>query len=170
VGQRRRATKASDGVELRGLHHVAVSVSDLDRSLQFYVDLLGLEVAARGALRGSGITRLLHLPDDHEARQAFVKGSSSLGQIELIEWRPASLPAPRAIPALGLSLISFGLSPEGFDVMLRRCRDNAVEIVGGPEVLDVPDYPPTKLFIVVDPDRNPVEFMARAEPHDLRRD
>ena len=49
------------------VHHVSINVTDVDRALGFYVDLLGMEVLPRpdfpfpGAWLGVGATRQLHL-------------------------------------------------------------------------------------------------------------
>ncbi len=42
----------------QGIHHVAVRVADLERSISFYTELLGLAVRTRGA--GTGIAFLAH--------------------------------------------------------------------------------------------------------------
>lgn len=153
--------------DLRGLHHVAISVRDLDRSLRFYGEVLGLQPAGRGTMHGEGITRLVGAPRGQMARQAFLRGEGSLGQVELVQWTPAAQGGARRITDLGLSLISFAVSPAGFESILERCRASGAEILGGPEVLDVADYPPTRLVIVADPDGNAVEFMAPASPEQV---
>jgi len=45
------------------LDHVAVTVSDLDRSLVFYRDLLGLKEVERHRLEGAGISKMAGKPN-----------------------------------------------------------------------------------------------------------
>lgn len=152
---------------LRAVHHVAISVRNLERSLAFYLDALGLEVYASGTLRGGAIARLVGLPPEVEARQVFVGGPDNVGQVELVEWDPPSAPTSRGITDLGLSLVSFGTSSDAFDEIVSRCRRDGTPIVGGPELLESDDYPPTRLVLLEDPDGNVVEIMAAATPQDV---
>ena len=154
---------------VREMHHVAINVSDIEASLRFYVGVLGLDLAVRATLRGAGITRLVGLPPDAEAKQAFVRGPRSVGQVELIEWGVPRRHVERTIADLGVSLISFGVTPEGFEALWQRCQDEGVEIVAGPEILQIPEFAPTKLLIVRDPDGVPVELMTPASEQDVAR-
>ena len=43
---------------IKNLDHVAVTVSDLDRSLHFYVDLLGFKEIERHLLEGETISKM----------------------------------------------------------------------------------------------------------------
>jgi catechol 2,3-dioxygenase-like lactoylglutathione lyase family enzyme len=49
-------------VRVRGLDHVSVSVADLDRSLAFYRDLLGLRVRERGEEEGGQMATIIGFP------------------------------------------------------------------------------------------------------------
>jgi len=46
---------------IKAAHHVALAVSDMERSLAFYRDLLGMEVTLDGRLAGPGLDRVLGL-------------------------------------------------------------------------------------------------------------
>lgn len=52
---RLRGTAKGHDAEAIGLDHVSISVADLDRSLAFYRDLLGLPVLGRGEESGGDI-------------------------------------------------------------------------------------------------------------------
>jgi len=49
-------------VKVRGLDHVSVTVADLDRSLAFYRDLLGLRVRERGEEEGGQMATIVAFP------------------------------------------------------------------------------------------------------------
>ena len=48
---------------ITGVDHVGVTVSDVDRSLGFWRDLLGLSVTGRGIVEWEHLDRLVALPD-----------------------------------------------------------------------------------------------------------
>ena len=49
-------------MKVRGLDHVSVTVADLDRSLAFYRDLLGLRVRETGEEEGGQMARIVGFP------------------------------------------------------------------------------------------------------------
>jgi catechol 2,3-dioxygenase-like lactoylglutathione lyase family enzyme len=48
---------------LKGVDHMSFAVSDLDRSLEFYRDLLGLEVSVRRVWREEYVRKMVGIPD-----------------------------------------------------------------------------------------------------------
>ncbi len=78
---------------IRGIHHIAISTGDLERSLAFYRDLLGLEVIfddqswPKGAEVADRITGL----KDSSARYAMLKAGNAM--IEIFEYES---PPPKA--------------------------------------------------------------------------
>jgi catechol 2,3-dioxygenase-like lactoylglutathione lyase family enzyme len=53
------------GIEVTGIHHVSRSVGDMDRSLGFYRDLLGLEVVLDTEMQGEMLDREVGLEGAH---------------------------------------------------------------------------------------------------------
>lgn len=74
---------------LKGMNHVGVSVSNLDRSIAFYRDLLGMEVVVEGVFAGERYERILALKGA-SGKVALLKAANM--QIELFEF---SCPSPR---------------------------------------------------------------------------
>ena len=65
-------------------HHVAISVKDLERSLEFYRDLLGFEVDwEKDHYSGEAFSSIAGLPDA-EARLVMLKGYGT--RVELFEY------------------------------------------------------------------------------------
>ena len=60
----RAATSYRPAMELLGVHHVSLNVSDLDQTVRFYTDVLGLPLLERPELRVDGAW--LGLPDGRE--------------------------------------------------------------------------------------------------------
>ena len=82
-----------------GLDHVAIAVSDIDRSQRFYTEVLGLERT-------------------HEDWDVPVVLSASGSGLALFpkEMHPSSVPDDAEAPAIRILHIAFRLDREGFDV------------------------------------------------------
>ena len=71
--------------EVSRLHHTGYTVSDLERSLRFYRDLLGCEVIATQEKRGGYLAGIVGYPDAH-VRMAHLRAPESDHVIELFEY------------------------------------------------------------------------------------
>jgi lactoylglutathione lyase len=69
-----------------GSVHTGLHVADLERSLRFYVDLLGLVVAGRRVVDAPYVGELVGYPGA-ELHQAFLEIPGSSHGLELIEYR-----------------------------------------------------------------------------------
>ncbi len=67
------------------LHHTGYTVSDLDRSLDFYRDLLGCEVIATQEKQGGYLAAIVGYPDAH-VRMAHLRLPGGEHVIELFEY------------------------------------------------------------------------------------
>jgi catechol 2,3-dioxygenase-like lactoylglutathione lyase family enzyme len=52
-------------MKITGQHHVGITVSDIDRSVGFYRDVLGLELQSRGEMSGEFISKVVGVPGTH---------------------------------------------------------------------------------------------------------
>ena len=71
------------------LHHTGFTVSDLDRSLAFYRDLLGCELIATQEKEGGYLAAIVGYPDAH-VRMAHLRVPGGEHVIELFEYRSPS--------------------------------------------------------------------------------
>jgi lactoylglutathione lyase len=170
------------GLSAGAVHHVAVNVSDLERSLRFYSGVLGLRATLRMDLSGQTFERLLRLPAGTTGRVAYVQGDGRVGQIELIEW---TLPEPAtereretrgradaSPPALGfavpgLRLLSFSVS-EPLEGWRARFEDHGVRCWSEPIRLALPDYGAIDAMVAEDPDGNLVEIVRLPSDDEVR--
>jgi glyoxylase I family protein len=77
--------------QVTGVDHVGVTVSDVDRSLGFWRDLLGLEVTGRGIVEWEHLDRLVAL--DHTRIEWCELALPGGGKVELSRYhRPAGEP------------------------------------------------------------------------------
>ena len=89
-----------------GFSHVGVCVSDLERSLRFYVDGLGFEAAESWSI-GSEYGRLMELPDVELTSQFLRRDGAS---IELLSYASPGIVGPaerRPVNQLGLTHLCF---------------------------------------------------------------
>jgi catechol 2,3-dioxygenase-like lactoylglutathione lyase family enzyme len=70
---------------LQGVHHAGVTVSDLDRSLAFYRDVLGLEVFVVAERRDATIGSIVGYPGA-AIRLAFCGVPGDSARVELLEY------------------------------------------------------------------------------------
>ena len=72
--------------EITGARHGGITVSDMDRSLEFYCGLLGLELVWRGEL-GEQVAEIVGVPEATSFDIAFLRIPGSETQVELLEYR-----------------------------------------------------------------------------------
>ena len=96
-------------MELKAIHHVGLVVRDLDRSIYFYHDLLGLPFANEPTpwFEGPALERGVGVPGARLRQVSLWVGASST--MELIEYgnRPASSTAPVPNNYLGAAHVCF---------------------------------------------------------------
>ena len=80
-----RAALAAATMGARRLHHTGYTVSDLDRSVAFYRDLLGCEVLATQEKEGGYLAAIVGYPDAH-VRMAHLRVPGGEHVIELFEY------------------------------------------------------------------------------------
>ena len=79
-----------------GIHHTGYTVSDLDRSLGFYRDLLGMEVLATQEKEGGYLAAIVGYPDAH-VRMAHLRVPESDHVLELFEYLAPAGAAPERL-------------------------------------------------------------------------
>jgi catechol 2,3-dioxygenase-like lactoylglutathione lyase family enzyme len=72
---------------IQGARHAGITVSDLDRSLDFYCGALGLELRLRRLYEEREIAEIVDVPDATAFDIAFLRIPGSDVEIELIEYR-----------------------------------------------------------------------------------
>jgi catechol 2,3-dioxygenase-like lactoylglutathione lyase family enzyme len=93
---------------MRGLHHTAITIPNLDRAIDFYCGVLGLELAHEptDTFSGAFIEQALGVPGAN-LRIAVVRAGDD--QIELIEYAAPASPVERPLPgnAVGAAHFAF---------------------------------------------------------------
>jgi catechol 2,3-dioxygenase-like lactoylglutathione lyase family enzyme len=141
-------------VAVRRLTHLGLCVSDLERSLRFYRDVLGFsEDSSRPplAMRGEPAATLLGLPEV-DLRAVYLARDGFC--LELLAYpAPGAVrgDAPRPMNRVGLTHLSFEV--DAIDPVLERVR------AAGGAVLEATRIPPA--VFVTDPDGTRIELVLR---------
>ncbi|MCU1536930.1 MAG: glyoxalase/bleomycin resistance/dioxygenase family protein [Humibacillus sp.] len=154
---------------LQGLHHVGLVVRDLDRSIRFYHDVLGLPFASEPTawFDGPQLEKGVGVPGATLRTVCFRAGDSSM--VELIEYgnRPASSTAPVPNNHLGAAHVCFRVA----DVRASKAALEARGVSFYSEVNVVDDGPLAgwRWVYLSDPDGLAVELVEIAYSHDDER-
>lgn len=151
-----KAETEMSGYRVNTTFHTGLTVSDLDRAVAFFRDVLGGEVTGEDAADAGFMARLTGVAGA-SARLAFVKLSGHA--VELIEYDG---PVDKAASTLrpcdpGFAHISFTV--DGIEALVAACRDHGFAAVR--PVLTMTDGPArgTKVVYLRDPDGLTVELI-----------
>ena len=84
---------------IEGARHAGITVSDLDRSLDFYVGKLGLELRIRRLYEEREIAEIVAIPEATAWDIAFLRIPGSDVEIELLEYKGCERRSARAEPS-----------------------------------------------------------------------
>ena len=103
-----------------GIHHTALSIKDMDKSLAFYRDLLGLEVIIdTGWEEGNEIADKILRVKGTSARQAMLKVGNAY--LELFEFHsPAPVPMAEDRPVIDRGITHIALDVKDVDAEYER--------------------------------------------------
>ena len=138
---------------MKQLRHIGIVVSNLEKSLVFYRDLLGLKIQKDNREKGSYIDRLLGL---HDTDTRTVKLSSSDGSlIELLHYNcPKSKTKIKKINDIGYSHVAFSVGD--LDKDYKYLKNRGVVFNSLPQ-LSSDGY--AKVAFCRDPDGNFIELV-----------
>ncbi len=72
---------------LTGIHHIGLTVADLDASIRFYRDLLGMTLVRRREADADYIARQTGYPGVHLSVASFKTGPESQQSLEVVQYR-----------------------------------------------------------------------------------
>lgn len=144
---------------VRRLDHVSVTVGDLDRSLAFYSELLGIPVLERGESVGGPVAEITGFP---EARVLWADLALPGDQVlELLEYAsPRGQPRNGGTNDPGSGHVS--LAVDDARAVHRLLVDAGVAVRSEPVLIeDDGDWSGVRCFYAFDPDGFPVEILER---------
>ncbi len=115
---------------IKNLDHTAISVSNMERSLEFYRDILGMEVATDRCVCDGSIGRVIGVPG---ARCRIVHLKLNNAFIELFEYyKPRGMNIAKALNQYDHAIIHFGFEVDCFGEFISRLKKKGVDFVGEP--------------------------------------
>lgn len=143
--------------------HLNVNCSDLDRSLAFYRDLLGLTQSTHTAPEAPQPGEAFGLEQAQWDAWILTGDRGYDGVVlDLLEWQvPPPAGSPPVASALGFSRLGF-VCPD-LDDAHRRLVEAGVDCFGPPHDVDVAGAPPVRAFVCADPDGTIVELVSGNE-------
>lgn len=146
----------ADSSEVSRLHHTGYTVSDLDRSLTFYRDLLGCELVATQSKQGGYLAAIVGYPDAH-VRMAHLRAPDSSHVIELFEYlAPAPGRAETEPRNVGVAHLCFVV--DDLAATYERLRDAGVDFFSPPVEVDTGINTGGYALYLRDPDGIPMEL------------
>jgi catechol 2,3-dioxygenase-like lactoylglutathione lyase family enzyme len=140
---------------ITGIHHFALTVADMDRSLPFYTGL-GLEVVADREVSGGYVEEITGI-EGAEVRVAMLSGFGH--NLELIEYRQPRGPA-RARPFQDAGSAHLCLLTDDLDAEVERLRESGVRLrSSGPVSVASGPNRGRRAIYAEDPDGNAVELV-----------
>ena len=149
-------------MEIESLYHTGLVVSDLDRALEFYTGMLGLNVERSAAEQSSEwIARVVGF-DSATLRMAYV-GAGSGHSFELIEYvDPPGSSGPNPTPRNDVGAAHVGMIVDDVRGWYEKLAAAGVRVTGPPTLRDT-EYPWARFaFYFQDPDGNWLEMVERA--------
>ena len=118
---------------MKGMHHVGITVKDLDASIRFYHDILGLQFSNEPSpwFEGEGLEQGVGVPGAVLRQVSLLLGDTT---VELLEYKspPSETDGPLTSNSFGASHVAFlvddiqatkaELEAKGIDVLQRRQR------------------------------------------------
>lgn len=131
-------------------HHYGITVSDLDRAVEFYRDVLGLDVVAEFSVGGDAFATGV---DVEGASAEFVHLDAGDARIELVSYEPEG--DSRAATSLNEpGATHVGLEVDDLDAVYESLPDDA-ETLSEPQTTESG----TRICFVRDPEDNLVELL-----------
>ena len=143
------------------IYHVGLTVSDLDRSIAFYRDILGLEFQGEIFMAGEETDRLFRMKDT-KARVAYLNGSKAIEAppIELIQFVDNKVKKVKGnLFTTSISEVCF--YTDDIERVYNSLIENHVECLSEPQYFDfrADGFGESRAFYFRDPDGIILEMM-----------
>ena len=146
-------------MKVEWMNHTGLSVSNMDRSLEFYRDTLGLEIERDSILEGDFLAQFTGLPESR-VHIVYLGNGDGRHSVELVEFLNPIAP-PQEHNLLGSSHLGFFV--DDLDQFYTELSSKGIRFSSPPIERPNATYPMSrKMCLAQDPDGNWLEFMERA--------
>ena len=142
---------------IKGIHHPCLIVSDLDRSVAFYRDLLGMKVTTEFESSGPFVESMQELPDA-SLRLALLEAQEDA--LELIQFvSPRGKPFDRRRCDVGTTHVCFEV--DDIDAHYQDLQKKGVRFTTPPLLIDGGPLKGWRVVYFIDPDGITLELMQK---------
>ncbi|ACN84002.1 VOC family protein [Brachyspira hyodysenteriae] len=146
---------------LKEVMHIGLTVSDMERSINFYRDVLGLTLIGEALMEGEE-TDALFAMNDCKVKIAYLNGSDNIiaPPIELLQFiSPETIKDESKLNKISTSEICFRV--DNIEKVYKHLIDNNVECLSSPQEFDFTSYgfSKSKALYFKDPDGIILELM-----------
>ena len=139
---------------LTEVRHIGIVVKNIENSLKFYRDLLGLQIQRAMNESGEYIDNMLGFKDV-KVKTVKMSAPNGLTLVELLELDvPSGSSLPRHVNDLGASHVAFTVS--NIDEVYDKLKQSGIKFNASPQ-LSPDGY--AKVTFCLDPDNTPVELV-----------
>lgn len=143
------------------IYHVGLTVSDMDRSIRFYRDILGLKFLGEILMEGPE-TEAMFQKKDCQARVAYLNGSEQINipPLELIQFTDGKIQKQRG-DLFTTSISELCFCTDDIDAVYQHLQDKQVECLSAPQDFDFTSggFGKSRAFYFRDPDGIMLEMM-----------
>lgn len=144
---------------MKAVTHIGLTVSDIDKSVAFYKDILKLDYVGEMKMQGEETDRLFN-DKNLEVRVAYLKAKEGMTQIELIQFVNKEIREDKAdLFKTSISEICFEV--DDIDMWYDYLTEHGVECLSKPQAFDSREYGfgISKAIYFKDPDGIILELM-----------
>ena len=147
----------SESFQILSADHTGITVSNLERALNFWRDVLGFEFSHRTHQTGQFAAEITGVPGA-ELSLAVVKAPGH--KIELLEYHsPADRKSTNDLRPCDVGHAHIALIVDNLDAVLQRIAASGWKAAGIPQTLPTGPNTGKRVVYVRDPDGNTIEFM-----------
>jgi catechol 2,3-dioxygenase-like lactoylglutathione lyase family enzyme len=143
---------------MKGLHHVGITVKDLDASIRFYHDVLGLEFSNEPSpwFEGADLGTAVGVPGAALRQVSLVLGDTML---ELLEYKspPSETTRPLGSQSVGASHVAFHV--DDIEAKKAELEANGIAFFSDVNVVDEGVLAGWRWVYFADPDGYPLELV-----------
>ena len=158
-------------MNMRAVHHVGITVSDLDRSASFYHDVVGLAFAVppTGWFEGSDLARGLGVEPPVALRVALFQVGDGQTWFEILQYRSPASVARKAPQQSEIGAAHVALHVDDIVAEYDRLRGLGVRFNSGVNVVDDGPLAGWRWVYFKDPDDHTVELVEVAYVEEAKR-
>jgi catechol 2,3-dioxygenase-like lactoylglutathione lyase family enzyme len=154
------------------VHHTNISVTDLDRSVAFYTEVLGYRVTMRSPIDRPEFMAYTRVPPGTTGQMVMLQAGDdpNVGTIELIQWSPppAETTPPKRPGDPGICMIALQVLDETLEQVRERLAAQGVEPWSDVLEIEMEGYPPFRGMMIEDPDGTLVELIQLPTREEVR--